>query len=189
MRSKSGTVVDAEMDADVARPSEAAERRAWGGQIAPAVRPPAGGEGGDPIPEPVVRLGHGVTVAGILAGLLLGQPLLTTLLAAVLVPAVLLGPRASLYRLLGARLLAPQNAAARAAGRVEDRRLVRFNNTLALGLLLAAQGAFLAGLPALGWALALALAAVAGVALAGWCLGCFLYYQLRLLRFRLAGAR
>jgi hypothetical protein len=103
----------------------------------------------DAIPQPIVTLGHSVTVAGVLAALLLRQPLLTALLAAILAPGVLLGPRASLYRLLGTRLFPRQNAVARAAGRVEDRRLVRFNNTLALTLLLLAQGAFLLG--ALWW--------------------------------------
>jgi hypothetical protein len=141
------------------------------------------------IPKPTIALGHAVTVAGIVAGLLLQQPLLTTLLAAILLPAVAFGPRASLYAHLGARLLARRNAAARAAGHVEDRRLVRFNNTLALGLLLLAQLAFLLQAPLAGWALALALAAVAGVALAGFCLGCFLYFQLRLNRARLLGRR
>jgi hypothetical protein len=143
----------------------------------------------DAVPQPIITLGHSATVGGILVALLFRQPLLTALLAAVLAPAVLLGPRASLYVLVGTRLLARQNAAARAAGRVEDRRLVRFNNTLALGLLLAAQGAFLLGAPALAWALALILGVVAGVALAGFCLGCFLYYQLRLHRARLLSLR
>jgi hypothetical protein len=141
------------------------------------------------IPKPTIALGHAVTVAGIVAGLLLQQPLLTTLLAAILLPAVAFGPRASLYVHLGARLLARRNAAARAAGHVEDRRLVRFNNTLALSLLAPAQAAFLLGAPAVGWALVLALAVAAGSSLAGFCLGCFLYHQFRLNRARLLGRR
>jgi hypothetical protein len=143
----------------------------------------------DEIPQPIITRGHSVTVAGVLAALLLRQPPLTALLAAVLAPAVLLGPRASLYRRLRTRLFPRQNAAARAAGRVEDRRLVRFNNTLALSLLLLAQGAFQLGAPVVGWAMALTLGAVAGIALAGFCLGCFLSYQLGLQRSRLPGSR
>ena len=143
----------------------------------------------DATPQPIITLGHSVTVAGVLAALLLPQPLLPTLLAAVPAPAVLRGPRASLSRRLGTRLFPRQNAAARAAGRVEDRRLVRFNDTLALSLLLLAQGAFLLGAPAVGWALALTLGVVAGIALAGFCLGCFLSHQLGLQRSRLLGYR
>jgi hypothetical protein len=143
----------------------------------------------DAVPQPIVALFQGANAGGILAGLLLRQPLLTTLLAAVLVPAVLLGPRANLYVLLGTRLFPRRVAAARAAGRVEDPRLVRFNNALALGLLLLVQGAFLLGAPAVGWALALAVAGAGAAGLAGFCLGCFLYYQLGLHRSRLLGPR
>jgi hypothetical protein len=100
-----------------------------------------------------------------------------------------LRPRASLYVHLGARLLAYRNAATRAAGHIEDRRLVRFNNSLALSPLASAQAAFLLQAPLAGWALALALAAVAGVAQAGFCLGCFLSFQFRLNRARLLGRR
>jgi hypothetical protein len=141
----------------------------------------------DAVPQPIVTLSQSVMVGGILAGLLLRQPLLTTLLAVVLVPAVLLGPRANLYVLLGTWLFPGRTAAARAAGRVEDGRLAHFKNTLALGLLLLAQGAFLLGAPVVGWALALALAVAGGLGLAGYCLGCFLYYQLGLHRSRLRG--
>jgi hypothetical protein len=38
-----------------------------------------------------------------------------------------------------------------------------------------------------GWFLALMVAAAASIALAGFCIGCFLYYQFKLQRFRLFG--
>ena len=62
---------------------------------------------------------------------------------------------------------------------------MRFNNSIALLLLGAAQVAFLLDIPQLGWALALMVAAAAGIALAGFCIGCFLYYQFKLNRIRL----
>lgn len=52
---------------------------------------------------------------------------------------------------------------------------MRFNNTIALVLLSAAQVAFLAGLPLLGWGFALMVGIAAGVVLAGFCFGCSLY--------------
>jgi len=48
---------------------------------------------------------------------------------------------------------------------------------------------FLLGVPVAGWGLAIIVALLAAINLTtGFCLGCFLYFQLRLLRFRL-GAR
>ncbi|HEY1012111.1 MAG TPA: DUF4395 domain-containing protein [Herpetosiphonaceae bacterium] len=137
----------------------------------------------DGIPLPVVKLNRWTLLAGILLGLATGQPWLTTILFALLLPAVLLGPRFSPIFLLGSALFARANATAER----EDRRLMRFNNTIALVLLGAAQVAFLLGAPVLGWAFALMVAAAAGVALAGFCLGCFLYYQFKINRTRLFG--
>ena len=142
----------------------------------------------DGIPHPIVALNRWTLVLGVGAGLLLRQPLVTTALLALLLPAVLFGRRGSALFAIGRRLLARRVAAARRAGLVEDPRLMRFNNGIAVALLGAAQVAFLLGRPVVGWALALAVATAAGVALAGFCLGCFLYYQFRLQRFRLFGA-
>jgi hypothetical protein len=141
---------------------------------------------GGAIPMPIVTLNRCTLVGGIVLGLVLRQPLFTTLLFLLLLPAVMLGPRGSLIFQIGKRLLARQIAAARAAGRVEDRRLMRFNNSIALILLGVAQVAFLAGLTVGGWVLAAAVAAAASVALAGFCLGCYLYVQFKVNRWRLA---
>jgi hypothetical protein len=43
------------------------------------------------------------------------------------------------------------------------------------------------GVPVVGWIFALMVAAAAGVALAGFCVGCFMYYQFNLQRYRLFG--
>jgi hypothetical protein len=135
------------------------------------------------IPLPIVRLNRWMLVVGILAGLALQQPLLTTLLFAILLPATVIGQRASLVFQVGKRLFARQIPTAER----EDRRMQHFNNAIATILLGAAQLAFLAGATALGWILALMVAAAAALALAGFCIGCFLYYQLKLQRYRLFG--
>ena len=111
-------------------------------------------------------------------GWLLQQPLLTTLLLLLLIPAVLGGQRWSLIANLGKWLFARQIATAER----EDCRLMRFNNTIAVLLLFAAQLAFAAGLPLVGWTVAGLVVVAASVALAGFCVGCFLYYQIKLRR-------
>jgi Domain of unknown function (DUF4395) len=122
------------------------------------------------VPMPIVRLNRWVLVVGIVLGLL---------------PAVVIGQRASLIFRVGKRLFARQLPTAER----EDRRLMRFNNTIALALLGLAQVAFLIGAPLVGWVLAGMVAGAAGVALAGFCVGCFIYYQLKLNRYRLLGIR
>ena len=136
------------------------------------------------IPMPIVTLNRVTLVVGIVGGFVLQQPLLTTLLFVILLPAVLWGQRASLIFQVGKRLLAAQNARAER----EDRRLMRFNNSIAVILLGLAQVAFLAGAAPVGWALAGLVAVAAGVALAGFCVGCFLYTQFKLNRYRLFGS-
>lgn len=137
----------------------------------------------DDIPLPIVKLNRWLLLVGILGGLVLGQPLFTTALLLVLLPAVLWGQRASLVVYVGSWLFAAQIPTAE----VEDRRLMRFNNSIAIVLLALAQVAFLAGMPALGWGLALAVALAASLALLGFCVGCFLYYQFKLNRYRIFG--
>jgi hypothetical protein len=137
----------------------------------------------DGVPLPIVTLNRSVLLGGVAIGLLAQQPLLTTLLVALLLPAVIIGQRASPIAAVGRRLFARHILTAER----EDRRLMRFNNSIALVLLVAAQIAFVAGLPVLGWVLSLMVAVAAGVALAGFCFGCFLYYQFKLHRYRIFG--
>jgi hypothetical protein len=132
---------------------------------------------------PIVTLNRATLVVGIVAGILLQQPLFTSALFLILLPAVLGGQRWSPIAALGRRLFARQIPRAER----EDRRLMRFNNMIAFVLLGLAQVAFVAGLPVVGWALALMVAVAASIALAGFCVGCFLYYQLRLNRYRFFG--
>ncbi len=137
------------------------------------------------IPLPLVKLNRWVLVIGVVSGLLLQQPLFTTVLFVMMLSAVLFGRRGSLIFQVGKRLLAKRNAAAQRAGNVEDPQLARFNNSIAAILLGGAQLAFLFGLSWIGWVLSVAVAVAAGVALAGFCLGCFLYFQFKMHHYRL----
>jgi hypothetical protein len=135
------------------------------------------------IPMPVVLLNRWTLVIGVILALVLQQPLITTTLFLILLPAVIFGQKGSLIFQLGTRLFSSQCA----TSELEDRRLQRFNNTIAIVLLGLAQVGFVSGISLAGWILAGMVAVAAGVALAGFCVGCFLYYQFKLQRFRLFG--
>ncbi len=137
------------------------------------------------IPLPIVKLNRWTLVVGLTTGLVLQQPLFTTALWLILLAAVLVGQRASLIFQVGQRLFAKQIPTAER----EDRRLMRFNNSIAVFLLTLAQVAFVAGAPIVGWILAGMVIVAASVALAGFCVGCFLYFQFRLNRYRLLKIR
>lgn len=137
------------------------------------------------IPLPIVKLNRWTLLGGVLVSFALQQPLITTFLFVILLLAVLGGQKYSLIFQIGSRVFARQNETAEK----EDRRLMRFNNSIATTLFGLAQIAFLLKLGWLGWAFSLMVAAAAGVALAGFCFGCFLYYQFKLNRYRLLGGR
>lgn len=142
----------------------------------------------DDIPQPIVALNRWTLVIGIAAALVLQQPLITTALFAVLLPATLFGRKASLIYFIGSRTFAAQNETAER----EDWRLQRFNNAIATTLLGAAQLAFLSGsnwAQGAGWILSLFVATAAAIALAGFCIGCFLYYQFKLNQYKLFGQK
>lgn len=135
------------------------------------------------VPLPIVRLNRWFIVLAGAAALLLRSPLPLTVLLLVLLPATFLGQRWSLIFHLGRALFGERLASAER----EDRRLMRFNNAIAVTLLTGAHVFFYLGLPAVGWVLAAMVVAAAAIALAGFCVGCFLYYQFRLNRYRLFG--
>lgn len=137
------------------------------------------------IPMPVVLLNRWTLFTGVILAIILQQPLITTALFLILLPAVLFGQKFSLIFQIGTRLFAKQCVTAKK----EDRRLQRFNNSIATILLGSAQVAFVVSLPLLGYIFAGMVAIAAGVALAGFCVGCFLYYQFKLQRFRLFGSK
>ena len=141
------------------------------------------------IPHPIVTLNRAMLLGGIALAFLTQQPWITTLLLVILIAAVLFGPQGSLPFQVGSRLLAGRVRDAIARGDVEDRRLMRFNNSIAIVLLTLAQLAFLLGATVVGWVLCGMVALAATVALAGFCVGCFLYYRLRLAQYRWATLR
>jgi hypothetical protein len=136
------------------------------------------------IPAPVVAANRATIVVTVLVALLTGLPVLTTVLLAVLVAAVSLGPRGSVIALVTTRLLPAPVGLARERGDIEDATLMRFNNVIAVALLALAQVAFLTGWPVAGWVLAVVVAVAATVALAGFCVGCHVFTGWRLWRYR-----
>ena len=135
------------------------------------------------IPMPIVSLNRWTIVLCVIAALLLRQPLITTVLFALILPAALFGSRGSLIYWVGTRAFARRNAVAG----TEDRGLMRFNNALAALMLGLAQLFFLLRVPLAGWILALMVALAAGIALAGFCIGCFLFLRFKLARYQLFG--
>ncbi|HWR01265.1 MAG TPA: DUF4395 domain-containing protein [Chlorobaculum sp.] len=135
------------------------------------------------IPLPIVKFNRWVLLTSIVAAIAIRQPVITTILFFLLLPAVVYGRKASPIFLVGSRLFAEKNKTAT----TEDAGLMRFNNSIALILLGFAQLAFLAGVPLAGWILSGFVAVAAAVALSGFCFGCFLYYQFNLQRDKLFG--
>jgi hypothetical protein len=135
------------------------------------------------IPMPIVSLNRVVLLAGIAAAAILQQPLITTALFLLILPAVLWGQKASLVYFVGSRLFEKQNRTATS----ESPKLMRFNNSIAVILLGLAQIAFILNGALVGWILSGIVALAALVALCGFCFGCFLFYQFNLQRYRLFG--
>ena len=135
------------------------------------------------IPLPIVRFNRAILLGGIVAAIMLGQPIITTILFLLILPAVLYGRQASLIFLAGSKLFAQQIKNSES----ESAALMRFNNSIAAILLGSAQIAFLFGAPLAGWILSGIVAVAAAVALCGFCFGCFLFYQFNLQRYRLFG--
>ncbi|NTW55913.1 MAG: DUF4395 domain-containing protein [Chlorobiaceae bacterium] len=136
------------------------------------------------IPVPVVKLNQSVIVGSVILGIIFQQPLVTTVLFLIILGAVVFGKKGSLVFLIGSRILAKQIENAP----TEDPRLQRFNNSIAAVLLGSAQIAFLLGVPLAGWILSGIVAAAATAALSGFCVGCFLFYQFNIQRYKLFGA-
>ena len=134
----------------------------------------------DGIPLPIVSLNRWMLVGGVGLAVALRQPWIVAALLLILVSAVTFGPRVSLPFQVGTRVFPGKVREARRRGDVEDRRLMRFNNGIAIALFALSLTSFALGAPGLGWILAGMVALAAGVALCGFCLGCFLYYRFRL---------
>jgi hypothetical protein len=135
------------------------------------------------IPHPIVTLNRAVLTFGILLALLTQQIWITTILFLILLPGTLLGKRYNLIYFVGKTLMKDQikNSS------YEDAGLQRFNSIIAATLLGLAQISFLMGFHILGWIFSVLVMLASGVALLGFCIGCFLYYQFKIQRYRLFG--
>jgi len=133
------------------------------------------------IPMPIVTLNRMVLTFGILLALLTQQSWITTLLFLVLLPTVLLGKRFSLIYWVGSILFQQKIQTAE----YEDAGLQRFNNTIATTLLGFAQIFFIMGQSVLAWIFAGMVMVASGIALLGFCVGCYLYYQFKIQRYRI----
>lgn len=137
----------------------------------------------DGIPMPIVRFNRALLLSGALLAFILREPLVTTALFLLILPAALLGRRWSPIFMAGSLLFAKWIPGAA----TDSPEVMRFNNAIAAILLGAAQVAFLLGATAVGWVLSGIVALAAAVALCGFCFGCFLFYQFNLQRYRLCG--
>jgi hypothetical protein len=136
------------------------------------------------IPLPIVLLNRWTLLLGVLAAFVLQQPLIATALFVILSSAALFGSRGSLIYQIGSRIFARWNATAE----TEDRRLMRFNNTLGAVFLGIGQLGFLFHAPLVGWIFSAFAAFAAALALAGFCVGCYLYLRFKIERYRLFGS-
>ncbi len=136
------------------------------------------------IPLPIVALNRWILLGGVILAFVLQQPWIIAALLVMLLSAIALGPRGSLPFQLGTRLMPDRIRTAKDRGETEDRRLMRFNNSIAAVLFALSLVSFALDAPVLGWILAGMVAVAAGVALAGFCLGCFLFYRFRLAQFQ-----
>jgi hypothetical protein len=126
------------------------------------------------VPVPLVRANQYFLAGGVLAAVLLRQPLIVAALLGVVLAGLVGGPRAHLVFALARPLLGRRLTGAP----TEDGRLQRFNQTLAGAMLAASTALFAAGAPLAGWIVAGVLAAVALAGAWGFCLGCRLYWLL-----------
>lgn len=132
------------------------------------------------IPMPIVTLNRSILCFGILIAIATEQFWITTILFMVLLPAVLFGRKYSLIYRTGMILFKKniQNAD------FEDASLQQFNNGIATLLLGVSQIAFLLNQSLTGWIFSGMVMIASGVALAGFCVGCFLYFQFKLQKYR-----
>lgn len=139
----------------------------------------------DGIPMPIIRFNRAFLLCGVLLAFILKEPLVTTALFLLILPAALFGKQWSPVFMVGSLLFAKWIPGAAS----DSPEVMRFNNAITSILLGAAQVSFLLGAAATGWVLSGIVALAAAVALCGFCFGCFLYFQFNLQRHRLCSQR
>ena len=132
------------------------------------------------VPIPVLNFTRWIYFIILVSGILLQKPWETTMLLVLLFPVVLFGKKWNIIGRFGKKLLASKIP----GSLYEDRRLIQFNNTLLVIMLILAQIAFITGNIVIGWLITSMAIAATGLALAGYCVGCFLYYKFKLYKYR-----
>lgn len=67
----------------------------------------------------------------------------------------------------------------------EDVTQQKFNSCIAITCLALGLIGFTVGIPVLGWIFTIMVALASGIAILGFCIGCFLFFQINQLRYRL----
>jgi len=132
------------------------------------------------VPIPVLNFTRWIYFIILVSGIILQKPWETTMLLVLLFPVVLFGKKWNIIGRFGKKLLASKIP----GSLYEDRRLIQFNNTLLVIMLILAQIAFITGNIVIGWLITSMAIAATGLALAGYCVGCFLYYKFKLYKYR-----
>jgi hypothetical protein len=139
------------------------------------------------IPLPIVNFSRAIYVVALVTALALQQPIITSVLLLIVTLGVAGGARWNVLGRLG-RIIFGKRIAANPAVPLEDARLIRFNNLIVIGLLVAAQIAFwVTRTPLVGWVFVGMIIAASVAALAGYCVGCVLYYQFKLHKYKFLG--
>lgn len=134
------------------------------------------------VPIPVLTFTRWVYFIILVSSILLQNPWETTVLLVLLLPVVIFGKKWNIIGRFGKKLLASKIT----GSLYEDRRLIQFNNTLLVIMLILAQAAFLTGNRVIGWVITSMAIAATGLALAGYCVGCYLYYKFKLYKYYLS---
>jgi hypothetical protein len=132
------------------------------------------------VPIPVLNFTRWIYFIILVSGIILQKPWETTMLLVLLFPVVIFGKKWNIIGRFGKKLLASKIP----GSLYEDRRLIQFNNTLLVIMLILAQIAFITGNIVIGWVITSMAIAATGLALAGYCVGCFLYYKFKLYKYR-----
>ena len=139
------------------------------------------------IPLPIVQFSRAIYVVVLLIAFAFQIPLLTTILLAIVLAGVVGGAKWNIINRMG-RLLLQKLINSRTAVPLEDVRLIRFNNLIIIGLLGAAQATFwVLKTPVVGWIFVGLIVAACVAALSGYCVGCVLYYQFKLHKYKFLG--
>ncbi len=132
------------------------------------------------IPVPYLRANQTGIVAFVIIAAIARQPLLIVLLWVIQVVGLLFGVKANLFIQFAKPFLKKRILHAL----TESKELSRFNNLLAVIFLTISLVFYALGWTIAGYIVAGMLAAAAFAAICGFCLGCFIYFQYKLLKNR-----